>query len=36
MLLFVVCTAGEFVWNKGGVMQLPVPVVNNSQYSPFN
>ena len=27
MLLYVVCTAGEFVWNEGGVVQLPAPYV---------
>ena len=25
MLLYVVCKAGEFVWNEGGVVQLPAP-----------
>ena len=25
MLLYVVCTAGELVWNEGGVVQLPAP-----------
>ena len=27
MLLYVVCTAGEFVWNEGGVVQLPAPYI---------
>ena len=27
MLLDVVCTAGEFVWNEGGVVQLPAPYI---------
>ena len=32
MLLYVVCTAGEFVWNEGGIVPatcylLPVPYI---------
>ena len=27
MLLFVVSTAGEFVWNEGGAVQLPAPYI---------
>ena len=27
MLLYDVCTAGEFVWNEGGVVQLPEPYI---------
>ena len=27
MLLYVVCTAGDFVWNGGGVVQLPAPYI---------
>ena len=27
MLLYVVCTAGEFVWNEGGIVQLPAPYI---------
>ena len=27
MLLYVVCTAGEFVWNEGGVVQVPAPYI---------
>ena len=27
MFLYVVCTAGEFVWNKGGDLQLPAPYI---------
>ena len=26
-LLYVVCTAGEFVWNEDGVVQLPAPFI---------
>ena len=27
MLLYVLCTVGEFVWNEGGVVQLPAPCI---------
>ena len=27
MLLYVACTAGKFVWNEGGVVQLPAPYI---------
>ena len=27
MLLYVVCNAGEFIWNAGGVVQLPAPYI---------
>jgi hypothetical protein len=27
MLLYVVCTAGEFVWKAGGIVQLPAPYI---------
>ena len=27
MLSYVVCTAVEFVWNEGGVVQLPAPYI---------
>ena len=27
MLLYVVRTAGEFVWNDGSVVQLPAPYI---------
>ena len=27
MLLYVVYTAGEFVWKEGGVVQLPAPYI---------
>ena len=28
MLLYVVCTAGEFVWNEGGVVPAPIMQLN--------
>ena len=27
MPLYVVCTAGEFVWNEVGAVQLPAPYI---------
>ena len=27
MLLYVVYTDGEFVWNEGGVVRLPAPYI---------
>ena len=27
ILLYVMCIAGEFVWNEGGVVQLPAPYI---------
>ena len=27
MLLYVVCTAGKFVWNEAGVVLLPAPYI---------
>ena len=32
MLLYVVCTAGEFVLNDGGVVQLPVPYITSCDF----
>jgi hypothetical protein len=32
MLLNVVCTAGEFVWNEGGVVQLHAPYIMLSDF----
>ena len=36
MLLYVVCTVGEFVWNEGGVVQLPAPYIMLSDFLLLN
>ena len=36
MLLYVVCTAGEFVWNEGGVVQLPAPFITLCDFLKLN
>ena len=36
MLLYVVCTAGEFVWNEVVVVQLPAPYISMCDFSHRN
>ena len=33
MLLYVVCAAGEFIWNEGGVVLLPAPYITLCDFS---